>query len=213
MHHLEPQTWDLPTKAVVSVKNLQLPCGVIAPNVWNIPKEQPASVTVTLHLSQSFDSVAAKDALDQNTVHYGELSKRVRACCSAPENVLDVFANVEDVINMMSRRYDGTSRISTAVIEVNLNKACMFGEKVCLVKTVSYDVQGRTTCSQLRFTLDRMKIMTLIGVNDYERKARQPVIASLELSTSIDGLTPSQIAVLFDIEDGIVNACPCSTTL
>ncbi|KAK0939385.1 hypothetical protein LTR29_009001 [Friedmanniomyces endolithicus] len=62
---------------IISVKNLQLPAGVVAPDVWGKAKEQPALLTVSLVLrGEGFGKAAAGDRLDASTIHYGELSKR-----------------------------------------------------------------------------------------------------------------------------------------
>ncbi len=62
---------------IISVKNLQLPAGVVAPDVWGKAKEQPALLTVSLVLrGEGFGKAAEGDRLDASTIHYGELSKR-----------------------------------------------------------------------------------------------------------------------------------------
>ena len=201
-----------PGLAVVSVKNLQLPSGVSAPNVWGIHKEQPAVVTVNLYLSEGFSSAASKDALDQNTIHYGDLAKRIRAGCSSGQTEINVLLVIQNIIAEMGMRANGTFRLSRAEIELQLPKASMFGESVSLFDRLCYNEhdQGQATTSQRSLHLRDMKVMTLIGINEYERKAKQPVIASLDvrLSSTLEDMAGGQTARLFGVERTIAQVSP-----
>ena len=193
----------------VSVKNLQLPFGVLAPNVWGKLKEQPVLVTVVLHLNQGFASAASKDALDENTIHYGELAKQIRAVCTANQTILDILSNVEGVVGEMGKRKDGSFRVSLAAIDINLLKASVFGQMVTVARELRYDNFGQVETSQMSFTVQDTKIMTLIGVNDYERTGPQPVLASLELymgNGSSSGIAEQHgIDELFNLEHTLAN--------
>ena len=95
---------SLTTQAVVSVRNLQLPSGAIAPNIWLERREQPALASVSLWLRNSFTSAASQDALDDSTVHYGELSKRVRAGCTGEEGQRLALEAVLQAAEHMARK-------------------------------------------------------------------------------------------------------------
>lgn len=82
----------------VSLKHLRLSHGIIAP-IWGTPKEQPALVSIDLVLSRGFDSAAGKDALDENTIHYGTLAKSIRAAAGGESCTLEEFhLMVESVV-------------------------------------------------------------------------------------------------------------------
>ena len=193
------------TGGFIAVKNLQLPHGVVAPNVWGKLKEQPVLATVNLHLSQGFTSAASKDALDQSTIHYGDLAKRIRASSVADQGILDLLSAVEGAVCAMSIREDGSSKIVTSETELTLPKASMLGEKVTMSKIQQYDATGKATSTRLLFMAEKMKVMALIGVNDYERKARQPVIATLRLSIDYEAVEAAKLAGVLVLEHKIAN--------
>ena len=172
---------DEPYGDLVAIKNLQLPFAVLAPNVWGIVKEQPALVTVTLGLRRGFTSAASNDALDHNTIHYGELAKRIRAGCTAGQTIASLCSSIEHVIHDMGLRPDGTTRVSRAVLQIDLPKASMFGNGLYLMRVVVYEEDGLYRSELPLLGISDVKIETLIGVNEYERNGKQPVVASLEL--------------------------------
>ena len=195
-----------PSTAMVSVNNLQLPFGITVPDVWGKRKPQPAFVTLHLQLRHDLRSAAGIDALNQNTIHYGELATRIRAGCTASQTAFSFSHMVEEVIERMGRRKNGSFRLSTAVIKLSLSKASMFGECVNLISILSYDDHGPSGPPQRIFSVQDMKIMTLIGVNEYERGRKQPLVASVELYLS-DETGSSQELDLFEVEQILVNVC------
>ncbi|KAK3650999.1 hypothetical protein LTR56_006051 [Elasticomyces elasticus] len=194
---------------IISVKNLQLPAGVVAPDVWGKPKEQPALLTITLVLNGGFASAASKDALDGSTIHYGELSKRIRSACGEQgQTAGDVSAHAERVICEMARKGEGKFIVARSVVEVNLPKASMYGDGATLINTTEYDEAGRARAAQRVFVVKEVKLMLLVGVNGYERTAKQPIIAGvwLYLGESADGKESgsAQTAALFNLEQTLV---------
>ncbi|KAK5714632.1 hypothetical protein LTR15_010815 [Elasticomyces elasticus] len=194
---------------IISVKNLQLPAGVVAPDVWGKPKEQPALLTITVVLNGGFASAASKDALDGSTIHYGELSKRIRSACGEKGQIAEgVIGLAERVIYAMALKGKGMFIVARCVVEVNLPKASMYGEGVTLINTTEYDGAGRARATQRVFVVKDVKLMLLVGVNAYERTAKQPIIASLWLyfGESADGKKSgsAQTAALFNLEQTLV---------
>ncbi|KAK5679066.1 hypothetical protein LTS10_008722 [Elasticomyces elasticus] len=194
---------------IISVKNLQLPAGVVAPDVWGKPKEQPALLTITLVLNGGFASAASKDALDGSTIHYGELSKRIRSACGERGQTSgDVSAHAERVVCEMARKGEGKFIVARSVIEVNLPKASMYGDGATLINTTEYDGAGRAQAAQCVFVVKEVKLMLLVGVNAYERTAKQPIIASLWLymgeSADGKGSGSAQTGALFNLEQTLV---------
>ncbi|KAK5705239.1 hypothetical protein LTR97_002356 [Elasticomyces elasticus] len=194
---------------IISVKNLQLPAGVVAPDVWGKPKEQPALLTITLVLNGGFSSAASKDALDGSTIHYGELSKRIRSACGEQgQTAEDVSAHAERVICEMARKGEGKFIVARSVVEVNLPKASMYGDGATLIRTTEYDETGNARVAQRVFVVKEVKLMLLVGVNGYERTAKQPIIASLwlYLGGSADGEEggSAQTVALFNLEQTLV---------
>ncbi|KAK0944850.1 hypothetical protein LTR48_003474 [Friedmanniomyces endolithicus] len=168
---------------IISVKNLQLPAGVVAPDVWGKAKEQPALLTVSLVLrGEGFGKAAEGDRLDASTIHYGELSKRIRAACSTPNQTAGhVSAYAERVIAEMSRKTAASFIVARSIVDVHLPKASMYGDGITLTNITDYDERGRTRAARRVFVVKGVKLMLLVGVNGYERGGKQPVLASLWL--------------------------------
>ncbi|KAK0775626.1 hypothetical protein LTR75_016516 [Friedmanniomyces endolithicus] len=202
---------------IISVKNLQLPAGVVAPDVWGKAKEQPALLTVSLVLrGEGFGKAAEGDRLDASTIHYGELSKRIRAACSTPNQTAGhVSAHAERVIAEMSRKSAISSIVARSIVDVHLPKASMYGEGITLTNITDYDERGRTRAARRVFVVKGVKLMLLVGVNGYERGGKQPVLASLWLdlgsagaleggSRSGSGSGSGSTVALFNLEQTLV---------
>lgn len=171
--HKSPQT----TK--ISISNLSLPHPIAAPDVWGKQKEQPALLNVSLTLRGSgFDSAASLDKLDDSTIHYGTLAKKLRAGCTAGMDVLGLIAASEKGISEMGMKGNGRFIVQEAKVEVGLCKASMFGEEVKIASVKRYGVDGKVESSRWGFEVEEVKVMVLVGVNGYERQARQPLVVS-----------------------------------
>ena len=168
------------TQAVVSIRNLQLPSGVIAPNIWHETKEQPALASVSLWLRESFTSAASQDALDDSTVHYGELSKRVRATYESKDGQASALSGMFVAAEHMARKPKpgGNDKFVAKRIAARLTlpKASAFGDELAMSEVRLYDEQGTQTHGFATFSCKNLRILTLIGVNAYERKGRQPLV-------------------------------------
>ncbi|EME83395.1 uncharacterized protein MYCFIDRAFT_121387, partial [Pseudocercospora fijiensis CIRAD86] len=165
----------------IAVKNLQLPFGVIAPDVWGKAKEQPALVSIHLLLNGGFASASSKDELDESTIHYGILAKRVRGSCRDGQTAGDLSQNIESIITDMARKGSGRFAVAKSTVDVQLPKASMFGDGITLSVATTYDHTGKAVAAARIFSLKGVKIMTLIGVNSYERTNTQPLIVDLLL--------------------------------
>jgi dihydroneopterin aldolase len=168
------------TQAVVSVRNLQLPSGALAPNIWHETKEQPALASVSLWLRESFTSAASQDALDDSTVHYGELSKRVRANYESKEGQGSVLDGMFQAAEHMARKPkpDGHDKFVAKRIaaKLTLPKASAFGDELAMSQVKLYNELGAMIQWFKTFSCKNMRIPTLIGVNAYERKGKQPLV-------------------------------------
>ncbi|KAK1060334.1 hypothetical protein LTR74_011966 [Friedmanniomyces endolithicus] len=196
---------------IISVKNLQLPAGVVAPDVWGKAKEQPALLTVSLVLrGEGFGKAAEGDRLDASTIHYGELSKRIRAACSTPNQTAGhVSAHAERVIAEITRKSATSSIVARSIVDVHLPKASMYGDGITLTNITDYDERGRTRAARRVFVVKGVKLMLLVGVNEYERGGKQPVLASLWLDLGgagpLEGGSGSGSTVaLFNLEQTLV---------
>ena len=212
------------TQAVVTIRNLQLPSGALAPNIWHEVKEQPALATVSLWLRESFTSAASQDALDDSTVHYGELSKRVRAVCATEEGQGTALNGMFDAAEYMAHKPkpavsnnclpDGTGKFVAKRIAARLTlpKASAFGDELAMSEVRTYDGKGNKTCQGFAtFSCKNLRIPTLIGVNAYERKGRQPLVVdfAVDIVERIGGTAMEEMQILFPLERDLVDVSFC----
>jgi dihydroneopterin aldolase len=196
------------TQAVVSIRNLQLPSGVIAPNIWHETKEQPALATVSLWLRESFTSAASQDALDDSTVHYGELSKRVRAIYESKDGQRSALDGMFQAAEHMARKPKSDRFVAKRIAaRLTLPKASAFGEELAMSEVRLYDEKGTMTPLFATFSCKDLRIPTLIGVNAYERKGRQPLVVNfaIDLVERLGGTVMEEMEILFPLERDLVD--------
>ncbi|KAI6969710.1 hypothetical protein KC332_g2090 [Hortaea werneckii] len=168
---------------LIHVKELQLPHGLVAPDVWGKPKEQPATISLTVSLQgDGFSTAADKDQLDQSTIHYGELSKRLRSLNHAGQDVESFAEQAHKCVHAMAGKAEGKFIVRLAALRVTLPKASMYGEGCVCTRVVEYDDGGEVTRRMGEFGLNEVKIMTLVGVNAYERQAEQPLLIGVHVT-------------------------------
>lgn len=208
---LDPTTTARDT---ISLTNLQLPHGIIAPDVWGQPKEQPALVSLQLLLQGAgFASTAQGDKLDESTIHYGNLAKKIRGACREGQTAGDVSHVVEKSIGSMGMKGQGDLKrfiVARSTVEVALPKASMFGDGgVTLITATTYDGSGKATSVSRVFGVKGIKVMCLIGVNGYERSQKQPLVVSilLHLRSEVQSMESGQTVALFNLEQTLVQVC------
>lgn len=203
-----PSSWSGPRQPgqdIVSVKGLQLPHGVHAPDAWGKTKEQPALLSVTLTLKSSFSSAGSKDELDDSTIHYGKLAKSLRARSKSEQTCDQVISScaLDTAIEMGERsRNSGGNAIAHCRAELLLPKASMFG--LCGL-VCCYDASSNFSMTQGKswgFFLKDVNLMCLVGVNEYERAGKQPVVVNFSLDE-----VPRPEAFLFQIERLLIEVC------
>lgn len=204
----DPHASTSTPRDTITLTNLSLPHGIIAPDVWGKPKEQPAFVSVQLALSgPGFGSAAQGDKLDDSTIHYGNLAKKIRGGCVAGNTAGDVSSVVEKSVLEMGMKSGGKFIVARSTVDVHLPKASMFGDGgVTLTTSTSYDASGKATGSSRVFGVKGIKVMTLIGVNEYERSQKQPLVVSvlLLLRSEVQSTGSGQTVALFNLEQTLV---------
>jgi dihydroneopterin aldolase len=166
---------------------------------------------VSLWLNSSFTSAASQDALDDSTVHYGELSKRVRAGCTGEEGQRSALEAVFQAAEHMARKPkpDGDKFVAKRIAaKLTLPKASAFGDALTLSEVRTYDAKGSKIGGFRTFTCKNLKVPTLIGVNAYERKGRQPLVVDFAVdfdSYSYKSLgSAKHMEALFPIERDLI---------
>ena len=185
------------------LRSLSLPTGLVAPYTFpGSSKLQPATLTLTLNLDRGFSSAAQSDALDQNTIHYGNLAKAVREWKSdGGDGVRECVDHVESVVDRLARRGNGTSRVRRSQVDVELPKASAQGER-CVVSSV-----GEGGERKVSWRVESVRVMCLIGVNAVERTGKQALELDLEVRGSGDGVLGREKEV-FGLEGRMVEVGP-----
>ncbi|KAK5110572.1 hypothetical protein LTR62_005765 [Meristemomyces frigidus] len=186
----------------IHLRALQPPHGVLAPDIWSKQKDQPVLLNLKLSLHNPFSSAASKDELDNSTIHYGHLAKNIRAASRQHQTLPGLFAAAREVVERMGMK-GSRAIIATSEIEVELPKASMHGDLASIALTTDYDERGQALQTEMEFRLRGVKIMTLVGVNAYERGARQPVVANLGITVA-STLGDGEIDALLGVEGRVV---------
>jgi dihydroneopterin aldolase len=164
----------------VGIDRLQLPHGVLFKDVWSNVKEQPAYLNINVALSPGFTGAAIRDEVNGTTLHYGDLAKNIRGAYTQPQHHRAVLDMAQRTVLLMGRRGETRTAVSHVTIELHLPKASMTGGEIRYTWMTRYDFQvWRVVPAMRAFSIVDMTVMALIGVNAYEKQARQPIIANL----------------------------------
>jgi dihydroneopterin aldolase len=164
----------------VGIDRLQLPHGVFFKDVWSNVKEQPAYLNINVALSPGFGTAARLDEVNDTTLHYGNLAKNIRGTYIQPLDHHTVLKMAQSIAYSLSRQAAGGFAASHVTTELHLPKASMTGGEISYTWMTRYDPPSRQVLPVTRaFSIVDMTVMALIGVNAYEKQARQPIIANL----------------------------------
>lgn len=159
----------------ISLRNLRLEhTQRVGSDAWGRQKAQPLLLSVNVSFRRSFATAADKDALDESTLHYGLLAKRLRALNPVDEwESLDSFAQrVHDDLQAYTVALD---IIEACQVVVHLPKASLLGQAVSFSHSVSYATTRPQATSKV-LHLEAVSVPVLIGVNANERTRKQPLL-------------------------------------
>ncbi|ROT40126.1 hypothetical protein SODALDRAFT_332288 [Sodiomyces alkalinus F11] len=162
-------------------------------------KEQPLLVSANLSLADRFHAAASTDRVSDDTVHYGILAKGILASLGSLEahmgtSHVTLRQALEHLIGDVT--YPASSSAPTSVrqcilvdpkklrsasITLTLPKASLLGEGVSLSKHFSFPPDSPAYSWGICLSLHRLRVPTLIGVNDNERERKQVVIADIDV--------------------------------
>jgi len=188
---------------IIHLKRLILPVPLTIPDIWGHAKDQPAQVSVHLTLDPGFSTAATLDALDENTVHYGQLAKAIQGIAKSTSteagafSCVEAFNAVQNVVKTMAIRKDGSCRLSRFETVIHAPKASLHGDGIDLAAWFEYD-NGEWKDGRFTLSLLNMRLMVLIGVNDKERTGRQPVVVDLDLHVRPHAVAESEKDIKFD---------------
>lgn len=170
----------------ISIQNLTLQHPPsFANDAWGRPKEQPCLISVALSFRSSFTSAASKDALDESTMHYGVLGKRLRGTeLHSDSQTIDGLADA--LHETILATPPGVSLLESSQVQIHLPKASLLGQGITFTRFVPYDQVGSTQAKR-SLHLRNINVPVLIGVNAHERTRKQPLIVSVWLDGLPDG--------------------------
>ncbi|KAL1842275.1 hypothetical protein VTJ49DRAFT_5660 [Mycothermus thermophilus] len=190
--------------ATVAVRNLQTTLRRSGLDAWGREgRTQPCLVSVEVRFLQGFGLTARGDRLGRETVHYGLLSKAVLGCVErfeATEEGSTEECGVKDVLAAVWARLTGLTVDGEAYqtptanplldletvrflsVSIALPKASLLGEGVKLTASAVFDssrADGPVEARAAALEICRLRVPTLVGVNDNEREAKQFVVATV----------------------------------
>ncbi|KAJ1973462.1 trifunctional dihydropteroate synthetase [Dimargaris xerosporica] len=181
-----PDTADQDTRPdTIVIRDLQVR-NIIGVDSWERIKRQPIGISVTLE-TESMEAAARSDTVT-DTVNYGTLSKRV---CAYSEDT--AFKSVEALAAGILRICLAEPRALRATVRIDKPKALLqaaaAGVEITRTKQ-SLDCPVPTAAG-VKMLPDRifvrdLRCSTIIGVNPWEREAKQVVVIQLQLWVHLD---------------------------
>lgn len=146
-------------------------------DIFGRPKIQPIEVSVVLCLTRPLSLAAASDSIDQNTIHYGKLSKNIMH--KLTQKYEHGWTSPDDLIHFVAHAALETvadlSLVATIDVETCFPKACNFGDGLSLF--LSHNPSRHQSSVVLH--LNRIRVPMLVGVNAPERTMKQEVFVSV----------------------------------
>ncbi|KHO00015.1 dihydropteroate synthase [Metarhizium album ARSEF 1941] len=163
-------------------------------------RPQPISISVTVGMAKAFGPTSSADALASDTVHYGLLAKAVLATLTRLDGrgAADRPPTLPAVLDSVWTDLTGATPAGTPAspaggppflklesirslqVELRLPKATLQGDGVRLTAAAVF-AHGAMAQRGIRLSVCDLRIPILIGVNPNERRARQAVVANVDV--------------------------------
>lgn len=147
---------------------------------WRRKKEQPVYISLTLTFKGEFFTASTKDVVDQSTVHYGKLGKNITATISEKSKAQEWLSSF-DLAVLVEKAAQQTagdpSLISTYIVDLSYPKGSLYGDRAGYRYCVAYNADVYA----ITLYLENIRVPILLGVNEYERKKKQIVVANIWL--------------------------------
>ncbi|KAI9692514.1 MAG: hypothetical protein M1822_006745 [Bathelium mastoideum] len=173
----------------ISIKNLQISTDVF-PDSFGRNKTQPALISVTLSLRQQFHSAAKEDALDESTINYGTLSKKIletiqrKTGTNELTTVQQLWSMTGDLIPF--------EVVEALEIDIFFPKACATADGIGFKSSMTREGYG-----SLVIYFKNIRTTALIGVNAHERESKQPVVVNVWLDDPKEEIQiPSHVRIV-----------------
>lgn len=191
--------------ATIRVKNIQ---AIIAGphDAWGRPgRPQPVSVSAEIFLANPFDLSSSQDAVKADTVHYGQLSKKIQTELDATQKGSVDHLSLSSLVYILWEKLAGSpfmDPIGTHAspsgflksgsfrylrLAVKLPKASSVGNGVSITSSayMGSDLHEKPySTMKVKATVLKihdLRVPVLIGVNANERERKQTVVANVEI--------------------------------
>lgn len=162
----------------IHVRNLSANM-LVGVDAWGRRKEQPVRVSITIRLAESFDKAASSDNVEEATVNYGSLSKRVlqflNACAPIHIGLSTLMNQVDSTIDLIT-----SAAVDAQIVEIVLPKASALGSGVRLQGCHFLNDVNHNVMSFIH--IEDLKIPAIIGLNAHERIAKQLLVVNIWVS-------------------------------
>jgi len=178
-------TWErrtIASKDRISVRNLKVNNLRVSKDQWNRTTNcQPVHISVKLFLTKPIDSAAAQDNLDNSTVNYGTLSKSIlNALQKPPQEHFTLFQLASLVRNTTIQTRQGHAE-GAAEYDIFLPKAVLQAEGAGLRELTYFEADPPLAEITRVLYIRNLHIDCIVGLNDHERLAKQPVVVNIEI--------------------------------
>lgn len=165
----------------------------VGTDAWGRAKEQPILLSVAVSFKKPFSSAASNDALDDSTIHYGQLAKSLRGLSASTtwETLESFAARLQDRMTVLAGSQD---LLESCRVLIHLPKASLLGKGVNFLRLADFSKPGETAITQM-IHLDAINVPVLVGVNANERARKQPLLFHLYI-TSVTGNSAEKYADL-----------------
>lgn len=165
----------------VAVRNLQVTAKV-GRDAWGRIKEQPVLISAILSFDKPF--ATDSDSLNTTTVNYGVLSKDVRSLADSLSEPGEAPGKFASRIALQAATTASPADPFAYEIDVFLPKASLAGDGVGFSHSVLN--KADTTTYEVLY-LKNLRIPCIVGINDNERQAKQPLIISIWIENPPEG--------------------------
>ena len=179
---------------IIRIKNIAL-SAFAGHDGWGRRKEQQVIISISVALTGSFYTASGSDVVDSSTIHYGNLGKNITtAVDEKTESKIwqDDIELAKLISNVAKETASNPSLLSSCVVTVYFPKGLVHGEGAGLRYCISFASDKYAACRYLK----NVRLPLLLGVNDYERKKKQMVIANIWLDGTNKLLLDSSFAGL-----------------
>lgn len=169
-------------------------------DAWKRQREQPAFVSITVHLAKPFQSASAEDVVDGSTVHYGKLSKsltsRIKELNQNWLPTVELATSLNEAVTSLA----DSGVVKATEIDIFYPKATLLGDGAG-VKSCFYHPDSSRMVSSILYYINHVTIPCVIGVNDHERQQKQPVVVTV----SMDGFDPDESSI--SVQSSLTEVC------